>query len=82
MDRIKLLLFLDGIGLTSAKLREYNQKLRLSEKCERKTAIDELFMRTQGCLFYSEQLDEKPINLQLRLNFLIENGIGKIIYPV
>lgn len=82
VDRSKLLVFLDGIGLTLAKLNEYNQKIRLLEKSERKTAINELYMNSQGCLFYSEQLDEKPINLQLRLKFLIENEIGKVIYPV
>lgn len=81
-DRAKLLAFLDSIGLTSAKLKSYNQQLRSSKKCKRKTAIDELFIKTQGCLFYSEQLEEKPINLQLRLEFLIENGIGKVVCPV
>ena len=82
VDRTKLLIFLDNIGLTSTQLKAYNQKLRVSENCERKTAVDELFMNTQGCLFYSNQLDEKPINLQLRLKFLIENEIGKVIYPL
>lgn len=81
MDRTKLLAFLDGIGLNLNKLNEYNQKIRVSKKSKRKTAINELYMNTQGCLFYSDQLDEKPINLQLRLKFLIENGLAKIIYP-
>jgi len=82
VDRTKLLVFLDSVGLNSSKLQAYNQNLRLSAGCERKTAIDELFMKTQGCLFYSEQLIEKPINLQLRLQFLIKNGLAKILFPV
>jgi len=81
VDRTKLLAFLDSIGITLSKLKAYNKKLRLAQKSARKTAIDELFLKTQGCLYYSKQLDEKPINLQLRLQFLIENGIAKVIYP-
>ena len=82
VNRTKLLAFLDGIGLTSTQLNGYNKKLRALENCKRKIAIDELFMKSQGCLYYSSQLHEKPINLQLRLNFLIENGLGKVIYPI
>jgi len=82
IDRAKLLFFLDNIGLTHAKLSTYNQKLRLLGEKRRVIILNELYAKTQGCIFYSKQLDEKPINLQLRLAFLIENKIGKIIYPV
>lgn len=81
VDRNKLLVFLDTIGLTQRKLKEYNQRLRSNKKCSNRTVVDELFMQTQGCLYYSEQFDEKPINLQLRLSFLIKNGLAKTIYP-
>lgn len=82
VDRNKLLVFLDGIGLSFEKLTSYNQQLRQSKKSERKTVIAELYAQSQGCIYFSEQLDEQPINLQLRLRFLIKNEIGKVIWPL
>jgi len=82
VDRAKLLFFLDGIGLTPNKLKAYNDHIRLLEGKKRVSILKELYVKTQGCLFYSKQLDEQPINLQLRLKFLMKNGIGKVIFPV
>ena len=82
VDRIKLLVFLDSIGLTSTKLKAYNKTIRATEKSKRKTVINELHHKTQGSIFYSKQLNEKPINLQLRLQFLIENKLAKVLYPI
>ncbi|TMM59046.1 hypothetical protein FEE95_06325 [Maribacter algarum] len=81
VNRNKLLAFLDSIGLSLPKLKTYNQELRNQRECPQKVAINELFIKTQGCLFYSKQLEEEPINLQLRIEFLIKSGIGKVIYP-
>lgn len=82
VDRIKLLVFLDSIGLTFTKLKTYNKNIRAAEKSKRQTVINELHMKTQGSIFFSKQLNEKPINLQLRLQFLIEEGLAKVLWPI
>ena len=35
----------------------------------------------EGCLYYSVQKDEKPLNLKLYLKWLIKIGVAKRIYP-
>ncbi|MBI9040273.1 hypothetical protein [Lutibacter sp.] len=81
VDRKKLIDYLNSIGLTQEKLFNYQTEIRASNKKLKKTAIAELNDKTQGCLFYSNHLKEEPINLQLRLKFLIEKNIAKTIYP-
>jgi hypothetical protein len=82
VNRFKLLQFLDEIGLTNKKLSEYNDNIRSKNVKTKKTAINELYEKTQGCIIFSEHLNEKPINLMLRLDFLIKNGIARRVYPI
>lgn len=81
VNRKKLRGYLDDIGLTEGKLNNYQEEIRKTSKKQKKIPIDALNIKTEGCLFYSEQLAEKPINLQLRLAFLIKKGIARRIYP-
>ena len=81
VDRHKLMLFLDEIGLTDEKLSQYNESIRVKKVKTKIIVINELYEKSQGCIVYSEHLDEKPINLMLRLAFLIKNGVAKRIYP-
>jgi hypothetical protein len=80
VHRDKLLFELDKLGLTSERLKIYDKVLR-SERFNGKKEIKELDVRRQGSIFLSAQLAEKPLNLVLRLEFLIELGVAKKIYP-
>lgn len=77
VDKLKLKGYLTSIGLDDEKLLQYQKDVRLKKKPLTKTRLKELDMIKEGCLFYSPQLTEKPINLQLRLKFLTEKGIAK-----
>ncbi len=81
VNRHELNKFLHQIGLSFDKLTSYDDSIRKKGKPNKKTEINELYANSQGCLVYSNHLDEKPINLMLKLNFLIEQGIAKRIYP-
>ena len=82
VNRKKLNEYLASIGLSNKKLITYDKDIRASNTKKNKTYITELDNRNQGCLYYSPQLSEKPINLQLRLEFLIQKNIAKRIYPI
>jgi hypothetical protein len=82
VNRLKLIQLLSKKGLSPLKLTSYSQKLRADKTPSFKTGITELDIEVEGCLVYSNQLAEKPINLMLRLNFLIQQGVAKQIYPV
>ena len=68
-------------GITPLKLESYTHHLRTKSKTKFKTPIKEIDFKTEGCLVYSEKLSEKPINLMLRLDFLIQQKVAKRIYP-
>jgi hypothetical protein len=80
VNRKKLLAYLESVGLTTDKLNQYQQQIRVADKKEAVTTIQEIDRRN-GCLYYSGQLSEQPINLQLKLDFLIRQKIAKRIYP-
>lgn len=82
VERKKLIGYLDSKGLTKEKLDSYQNDMRIMVGGTKKTTIPELNSRTQGCLFYSDHLSEKPINLQLKLNYLLEEKATKRIYPL
>jgi len=81
ISRSKLLSFLEKLNLTSDTLNAYDSRFRKASKFGNNT-IKELNPKTQGLVSFSEQYAEKPMNLQLRLKFLIEKGIAKRIYPI
>ena len=79
VNRDKLIAYLSSINLTQDRLQEYDFDVR-NRGIIGKSTIKELTQK-QGCLFFSNHLDEQPINLQLRLQHLIEIKIAKQIYP-
>ena len=81
VHRQKLVDYLGSIGLTFDTLSQYQKDIRKQYQ-NKKTAItiDELDSNS-GCLYYSGQLSEQPINLQLKLDFLIRQKIAKRIFP-
>ena len=79
VDRKKLINHLASIKLTASKLFEYENRFRSGRK-EGKNTISELTLN-EGLIFFSTQKKEEPINLQLRLNYLISKGLAKQIYP-
>jgi len=82
VNRSLLIKHLNSKGLTYTVLYNYEKQIRSSFTKNKKHLIKELNSKTEGILFYSPQLSEKPINLQLKLNYLIEIGVAKRIYPI
>jgi hypothetical protein len=81
VNRSKLIQLLNQKGFASLSFESYVQNIRNNNESTFKTEIPELNIKTEGCIVYSEQLAEKPINLMLKLNFLIQQGVAKQIYP-
>lgn len=81
VKRSKLIEFLSSLRLNKVKLTEYEFNIR--ENCTfGKNVIDELNPYSEGLIYYTEHLPEKPINIQLRLSFLIKSKVAKIFYYV
>ena len=75
VNRKKLLSFLENKGLSDAEL---NVLLKKHSGSSGKIEIEVLNTRKEGYLFVSNTYKaEKPINLILKLDFLLENGIAK-----
>jgi hypothetical protein len=79
VNRIKLIAFLESLNLSQERLNEYDFDIR-NLGIFGKTTIKEL-NKKQGCLYFSNQLEEQPMNVQLRLQHLIEIKVAKQIYP-
>ena len=76
VNRKKLVAHLEKIGLSKDILEEYDNTLRTNESYG-KNIIPELNKKNNGLIYFTEHLAEKPINLQLRLRYLIANGVAK-----
>ncbi|MDP5077392.1 MAG: substrate-binding domain-containing protein [Nonlabens sp.] len=76
VNRHLLIGHLAELGLDKERLKDYEQDLR-SSKSFGKNYIAELDSKIQGVLFYTEHLAEQPINIQLRLEYLLEQKIAK-----
>jgi len=76
VNRKKLIDHLISVGLTKDKLNDYDSTLRSSHSYGT-TNISELNPKSEGLIYYTEHLDERPINLQLRLKYLIDNELAK-----
>ena len=81
VDRTKLIQFLERVKLGEQQLNNYEAAIRAGQNKETKIEIKELHSKKEGCLFFSPHLAEQPINLQLRLQFLIDAKIAKRLYP-
>lgn len=81
VNREKLIMHLRSIGLSQEKLKQYDCRLRESRSFGKKK-IKELDDHKEGLIYFTEQLKEKPINLQLRLQYLVDNGVAKKFHYV
>lgn len=81
VNRNKLINHLESKNLTKERLLQYDADLREFEIKKSRNVIEELQPKTEGLLYFSPQLAEQPINLQLRLKKLIKVGVAKQIYP-
>lgn len=80
INREKLIAHLHANGLTEQKLLSYEFKIRNLAKSG-KTPVKEM-KPNEGVLYFTTSKSERPINLQLRLQYLLKHQIGKRIYPV
>lgn len=80
INRKKLLNYLELKGLSKERLLQYDTDLRDFENKKNKHKIEELDSKSEGLLYFSSQLAEQPINLQLRLKHLIKVGVAKPLY--
>jgi hypothetical protein len=75
VNREKLLVFLSQLGIGENTLRDY---IETNDGINGKFPISELNPKNEGYLFASRNNKaEKPVNLILKLEFLIDNGIAK-----
>jgi hypothetical protein len=78
VHRGRLIALLASLKLRETTLVEYDTHFRRVKqygRCE----IEALDSRKQGLLYYTEHLQEQPMNVQLKLQFLIESGVAKKI---
>jgi hypothetical protein len=78
VNRNKLISYLSSKGLTKEVLMQYEKDIRQAGTA--KTIIKELDNYLDGNLQYTNFLNEKPVNLVLKLDRLVINGIAKIIH--
>ena len=76
VNRKKLIEHLATIGLKKEVLLDYDSKIR-EQNTFGKNIITELDSKKEGLIYFTEHLNEKPINIQLRLQYLIKNKIAK-----
>ena len=77
----KLRKHLENIGLGWDFLSDMDGQIRHSEQSQN-IPLRNLKEKEEGCLYYSVQKDEKPLNLKLYLKWLIKIGVAKKIYPL
>ncbi|KFC23660.1 hypothetical protein [Epilithonimonas lactis] len=75
----KLRKYLENIGLGWDILSVMDGQIRHSDQ-KQNIPLRHL-KEKEGCLYYSVQKDEKPLNLKLYLKWLIKIGVAKRIYP-
>ncbi|MDA7803900.1 hypothetical protein N8987_04925 [Crocinitomix sp.] len=82
VDRTKLQTLLGQRGLDKAVLEKYDSEIRESN-VDGKIKIKELDNVSEGAFHFSRKnKSESPINLVLKLSFLEENNVAKVIYPI
>ena len=81
VNRTKLIEHLSSIGLNTSKLHKYDNFFRTNNSYG-KNEIAELNQYSEGAIYFTKHLDEKPINLQLRLKYLIKAKVAKKFHYV
>jgi len=80
--REKLIKLLSKKGLTESVLYKLEKEIRKSE-AHGKIELEQLDSKTEGLIYYSKtNKNEQPINLVLKLNFLIKNKTGKVAFKL
>lgn len=79
VNREKLINHLNQKGLSRNQLDAYDFDIRNTFSFG-KNMIPELDEKHAGLIYYTEHLNERPINLQLRLQYLIDNNIAKAFH--
>lgn len=77
----KLRKYLENIGLGWDVMSYYDAQIRSSDQ-KQNIPLRNLKEKEEGCLYYSVQKDEKPLNLKLYLKWLVKIGVAKRIYPL
>ena len=81
VNRDKLIQHLSKIGLNTSKLHKYDNSFRKTNSYG-KNDIIELNKYSEGLIYFTKHLVEKPINLQLRLEYLIKSKVAKKFHYV
>lgn len=81
VNRSKLLNLLDYKSLNEQSLKKIIDDLRHEKDFGRHT-LKHLDKRKEGVVHFNESLAEQPMNLVLKLDFLIQEKVAKIIYPI
>ena len=79
VNRNKLIEHLTSIRLDRQSLGQYDLALREGSSYG-SNVINELDARYGGQMYYTKHLTEQPMNLQLRLSYLIQHGVAKKFY--
>lgn len=79
VNRQKLITHLAKKKLTQENLAKYEHALRHNNTFGR-YKIPELKPKKEGVLYYTQHLKEQPINLQLRIDYMIETGVAKSLH--
>ena len=79
VNRFKLIDHLASIGLHREKLQEYDEHFRKSSAYG-SNKISEFKNSSCGLIYFTEHLAEQPMNIQLRLEYLLENKIAKVFH--
>ncbi|WP_432672165.1 hypothetical protein [Flavobacterium sp. SM2513] len=80
VDRRKLINLLNSRGLNIDRIKALNEHIRKGT-AEDRIKVDELNAATEGKFFYSKKgKAEQPINIVLKLDFLIKSKVAKRIY--
>ena len=77
VSREKLKQFLASKGITKEFALSKARELRI-KGVPGPDYVDEL-KKSEGCFYLSTQLEERPINIVLNLNFLISNGVARVL---
>lgn len=79
VNRAKLISLLELKGIDAKNIDTRIKNLRESKAYGKQTII-ELNRRKEGTINYNDSLAEQPINLVLKLDFLVKEGVAKVIY--
>lgn len=81
VDRSKLIVKLEKRGLDYDRIISINQDLR-EQNHDGPFCVDELNCKSEGRFHFSKlNKAEQPINIVLRLDYLINTGVAKVVYP-